>query len=98
VLEWPGSARVYSDDPVLRYKFEYNAEIVDVIASETSEIYEWQSPVLPSDPHLLRRDESVWLGTTITEYWSWLELLPGELEELSDSLPEVGRMLVPGPR
>jgi len=96
VQEWPGSALVDGEDHVLRYRFDYNAAVVETVISKATNVYAWQSPSLLDDPHLVRRDGSLWFGTTTTERWSWLELLPGELEELTRTVPEVRRLLVPG--
>lgn len=52
-------------------------------------LLDWMNPELPDDPHLLRHDETTWLGSTTTEQDAWLELSDAEWEVLNRRWPIV---------
>jgi hypothetical protein len=56
-------------------------------------LFDWENPDLPDDPHFLRADGSVWLGSIIHERDAWLELTGEEFVALGQQAPSVVRIL-----
>jgi hypothetical protein len=66
------------------YRFE--PSLVEIMEEVAGSLFGWIVP-LPEDPHLVRDDDSVWLGSIAHERDAWLELENGELDRLQDEFP-----------
>lgn len=88
VDRWPGTrmARGYVEQLRL---YRYDGAVKEILVSVARSLYEWQNPGLPDDLHLLRQDESVWLGSIAHEGEAWLELSPAEYADLGSVAPDI---------
>lgn len=93
VREWPGTRIEDPAETAVRYAYELSEEVVGLVGGFADQVYAWQSPGLPEDPHIVRADGSLWFGSTTTEGWSWLEPRPDELENLLLAAPGIDALL-----
>lgn len=94
VHAWPGSQLM----PGHRFKhkqylYRLDHESVELLAGAVDGLFDWVNPDFPDDPHLLRADESVVMGSITTEDDAWLELSEDELIMLVDAVPGLERLL-----
>lgn len=87
---WPGSEVGPSEEDfeyLDRYKWDADTlERINAVSKVVPLL--WQSPDLPEDIHLLRQDGSVYLGSTTTEAFAWLNLTESELSRLRSLVPQ----------
>ncbi len=94
VTAWPGST--LADGYVAELEtFDYDSAVAAVLLRYTRRLYDWGYPYLPDDPHWLRKDGSLWLGTIVHEEVAWLELSSAERAAIEQSSPSVSELLIP---
>jgi hypothetical protein len=86
VSEWPGTQIIGQRRAILRI-YRYNLECMELFAATAERLYMWVNPGLPEDPHLLREDGSVVLGTVAQEDDGWMQLNTAEYDSLIRSVP-----------
>ncbi len=79
--EWPGSqlglgklARLAS--------YRFDADVAAIILNYSNSIADWGYPFLPDDPHWLRADGTLVIGTTVHEDRLWVEVASSERASL----------------
>ena len=92
VNEWPGSQLAFGHR-ARRDIFSFGPPVVGIMLSVADGLYDWENVELPDDPHLLRDDGGVWLGTVVHERDAWLELDEDEYRELAAEIPDVAALL-----
>jgi hypothetical protein len=78
--EWPGTRDLGGESPRLS-EYRYEAGSLAAVLERTQALADWGG-YLPVDPHLLRADGSVWMGSTTSEEDAWLTLTDDEHREL----------------
>jgi hypothetical protein len=86
VSEWPGTL---SQELRLRRLYELNVAVVEILSATVMNLFDWQMPDRPEDPHLLRADRSLWLGTISHERDAWLELSDAERTAVEEAHPRL---------
>ncbi len=66
-----------------RLLFRYDSDSIDLIQQTASCLFSWQTPYLPEDLTLYRKDRSLLLGSIGHEYDAWLVLDDGEQQKLA---------------
>lgn len=84
--EWPGTKLANGTERVVMYRFQ--PRVVEVMEQVARNLFDWIAP-LPEDPHLVRDDGSVWLGSIAHERDAWLELKNDELDRLQTEFPSL---------
>lgn len=92
--EWPGTRLVGSRLGIVR-TYSLTRECADIFLNTSDRLYMWVNPYLPEDPHLLRADGSVLLGTITQERDCWMELHKDEYSSLVRDVPWTARALKP---
>ena len=75
--EWPGS-RLGLGHVARLCTYDYDENVSEVILRYTESIADWGYPILPDDPHWLRADGTLIIGTTVHEDRLWLEVAASE--------------------
>jgi hypothetical protein len=70
---WPGTV-LLGEHRSKVYQYRLVPEVVTLILSSASSLYQWVNPDLPEDLHFLRADGSTVLGSVAQEEDSWIEL------------------------
>lgn len=83
---WPGS-ELHDGTTATHLVYTLNEKTADVLRRTAPSLYDWVNPNLPEDPHLLRADGSVWLGSTTHEEDAWLQLSSDEWRWISVRYP-----------
>jgi hypothetical protein len=83
---WPGS-QLHDGSKATRLTYAWNVKTATIFRSTARSLYDWINPDLPEDPHLLRADGSLWMGSTSIEHDAWLELRPAEHLSLESDHP-----------
>lgn len=86
VAEWPGTRLIGGRRGILRV-YRLTPELTQIFEATADRLYMWVNPGLPEDPHLLRDDGSVLLGTVSQEEDAWLELHESEFASLIGDVP-----------
>ena len=76
-----------------RVLYTLSKQTLDATLRASKSLFDWVSPDLPEDLHLLRSDESVVLGVVANEQDAWLELDDFDLAHLRKSVPELISLL-----
>lgn len=84
--EWPGTKLANGTERVVMYRFQ--PSVVEIMEQVARSLFDWIAP-LPEDPHLVRDDGSVWLGSIAHERDAWLELKNDELDRLQTEFPSL---------
>jgi hypothetical protein len=92
VGQWPGTQLIGDRRGILRL-YRFGPASVEIFVSAADRLFTWVNPLLPEDPHLLRADGSVVLGTVTQEEDAWMELSNDEFETLVRDAPSVARLL-----
>jgi hypothetical protein len=96
VREWPGN-RLAEGLVARRDLYRYEPAVKTVALLHADGLFDWCSPELPDDFHLLRADRSPWLGSICTEGDAWLELDPSEFDQLRVDAPDIISTIRPDP-
>jgi len=75
--EWPGSQLGLGKLARLA-TYRFDAEVAAIILNYSSGIADWGYPFLPDDPHWLRADGTLVIGTTVHEDRLWVEVTTSE--------------------
>jgi hypothetical protein len=86
VNEWPGIRLIGERRGILRF-YRLTLEFIETFAETADMLYSWVNPSLPEDPHLLRADGSVLLGSVTQEADTWMELTIDEFESRIKEIP-----------
>lgn len=79
--EWPGTRLL--DDVAHIYRYSFRREVLSILKSHSSSLYQWVQPDLPEDLCLLRPDGQPWLVTIAHERDAYLVLDQTEYAALS---------------
>jgi hypothetical protein len=74
--EWPGT-RLAPGGVARVWVHRYSPDVVRAVLARTEGLGSWGGE-LPGDPHLLRADGSVWMGSSSSEEDVWLQLSDDE--------------------
>lgn len=87
---WPGTTAA---DPVPVGHFRAEAGALEILVGMTSGFSDWSHDAgLPEDPHFLRKDLSLVLGSTTCEAAAWLEVSPAERSLLQGCMSPTFRL------
>lgn len=85
VREWPGTV-AFRDH--VRSLYRVSDASIETFASLGDSLGDWVQPFLPADPHFLRADGSVALGSACCGEVVWLDLLGVEVQALPPGLEQ----------
>ena len=92
VNEWPGTRLIGARLGIVRI-YALTPEFAEIFKNTGDALYMWVNPYLPEDPHLLRADGSVLLGTVTQERDGWMELSEDEFSSLVREVPWMATVL-----
>jgi hypothetical protein len=92
--EWPGN-RLIGRRTVEYHRVSFDAAVLEIVERHSSHLFEWISPDLPDDLHLLRENGAVLLGNVAHEADAWLDCSDLELREIVSSCPLLPEYLRP---
>jgi len=84
VSSWPGH-RLGEHSRVERYLYPAQEEVIDVLVTAASGLFDWMNPKLPDDLHFLDGDAVV-LGQVAHEKLAWIGVARSKDENLPASL------------
>jgi hypothetical protein len=82
---WPGSQLGLGKLARLA-TYRFDADVTATILNYSNSIADWGYPFLPDDPHWLRADGTLVIGTTVHEDRLWAEVTPSEGAALLSAL------------
>lgn len=85
VTSWPGT-QLYGEKQAIRYEYLFSQHVAGLLSEAADGLYDWVTPDLPEDLHLLRQDGSVFLGSVAHERDAWLEAEQDEFVRLARSV------------
>jgi hypothetical protein len=85
--EWPGTKLMGFSASVLWYRV--TPELIAVLKTKVSSLYEWAVPDLPEDLALYWPDGSALLGTSSHERFAFLNLTEKGIDEFKQEVPGV---------
>lgn len=92
--EWPGTIQGYGDmgssrDHPKFYKFSLKENILSLLTTHASGLYDWISPCLPEDLCFFDNRGQVWMTTISHERDAYLTLSQSELNEILKKVPKL---------
>jgi hypothetical protein len=93
VTEWPGTQLAIDYTAIVR-TYRLSGPVAEAMMRAARRLFEWENPYLPDDPHFLRTDSSVLLGTVVHEHDAWLDLRQPELSVLESAFPVLYGLLL----
>lgn len=91
VTEWPGSRLLATTQE--RRVYQLTDPVKRILTQVARGLFDWENPDLPDDLHVMRADDSTWLGSIAHEADAWLELTSAELAEISLKAPSIAAIL-----
>jgi hypothetical protein len=88
VSSWPGT-QLHSEGNAIQYRYDFSRPVAELLFEAADRLYDWISPDLPEDLHLLRQDGSVLMGCVAHEHDAWLEMDESEFLQLAKNVPEL---------
>lgn len=92
VTSWPGT-ELHGESNAVQYQYAFSPLVAELLYEAAEGLYDWVSPNLPEDLHLLRQDGSVLLGCVAHEHDAWLEMQEQELAQLAETIPGLDQLV-----
>lgn len=86
---WPGTTIGGPGTAAMLYRAPLNDASFELLTSTVGSLYEWESPSLPEDLHLMRPDGTPWLVSISHERDSYLVLTADEFRAVAARLPQL---------
>jgi hypothetical protein len=85
VESWPGTTLI--GESARLYEINYNMDVVGLLKSVSTSLFNWIQPDLPEDLCFYRPDGSVWLAIISHERDGFMSTTPQEIELIKSRLP-----------